>query len=459
MIKRILTVLLVCLAPFQAGANFNEAMKYYQEEKYAEAKVIFDRLAQLGQHDSQFNIGVMYYHGQGLEKNLVEAYAWFCLAAEHGDPKSLKIRDLTFKSLSVSRQTQALERCETLRESYGLDALNMSLLPELSKINGAYCNIELIGKIRPRYPKSALERGLQGWVDIEFTITKDGYTRDPVILESVPEGVFDKDALKTVAGFKYAPPMLNNLPVDVFGNRNRISFQIIEEGGPSEKTRKELQQYLEEILAKAEAGDPGYQYLYAYLRETHPYLRDISMSEANDWYLKAAKGGYAPAQYEIAHSLLYGQGCEIDNKKAIEWLTLAAKADYPHAQLLLGRVLFRVDGDKDRLDKAVFWLDKAAGRDFAPAKVELAWLLSTQSDARYRDADRALALIEPVYQDYPDQPTAFDTLAAVYANLGDFKAAVKFGKKAIRAAKKLKWNIEPMQRRLAMYEKRQPWRE
>lgn len=449
----------VCwLLSFQAGADFNQAMKYYGEEKYPEAKEIFERLAQLGQHDSQFNIGVMYYHGQGVEKDLVEAYGWFCLAAEGGDPKSLKIRDLTFKKLPITRQTQALERCETLRGSYGVDALNMSLLPELTKANIAYCDVKRVKAEAPSYPKVALHRGEQGWVDVELTITKDGYTKDFVVLESLPAGVFDETVMEAVARFKYAPPMINNRPVDIFGHRARIIF-LIDNGEPTDVQKKKLQQYLDEILAKAEAGNPGYQYLYAYLRENHPYLQDIGLSEANGWYLKAAKGGYAPAQYKVAYSLLYGQGCEIDNKKAIEWLTLAAKSDYPNAQLLLARVLLWGDDDKDRLEKAVFWLDKAASKGFAPAKVELAWLLSTQNDARYRDGERAWKLIEPVYEDYPDRPTAFDTVAAVYANLGDFKAAIKFEKKALKVAEKLEWNLEPMQRRLAAYEKQQPWRE
>lgn len=446
-----------CLLSFEAGADFNQAMKYYGEEKYPEAREIFERLAQLGQHDSQFNLGVMYYHGQGLEKNLVEAYAWFCLAAEGGDPQALKIRDVAFKKLSISRQTEALERCKTLRESYGIDALNMSLLPELVNANIAHCEIKLVKVEAPSYPVHALSRGQQGWVDLEFTITKEGYTRDFVILESVPSGVFDEKALETAARFKYAPPMMNSRPVDVFGRWHRVTFLL--EGGETDDARKKLQEYLDEILVKAKAGNPGYQYLYAYLRETHPYLRDISLSEANDWYLKAAKAGYSPAQYRVAHSLLYGQGCEIDNKKAIEWLTLAAKSDYPNAQLLLARVLLRLDDDKDRLEKVVFWLDKAVGRGFVPAKVELAWLLSTQNDAKYRDAERARELIKPVYKDYPDKPTAFETMAAVYANQGEFKSALKYEKKAIKAAEELDWNIEPMQRRLAVYEKHKPWRE
>lgn len=447
-----------CLLPLQAAADFSEAMKYYGDGKYPEARKIFERLAQLGQHESQFNIGVMYYHGQGVEKDLVEAYGWFCLAAEDGDPQSLKIRDLTFKKLSITRQTRALERCEALRGSYGVDALNMSLLPELNKLNDAYCNIELKNRPAPRYPKDALMRGLQGWVDVEFTITKDGYTKDFVVLESVPQGVFDKDSIKASSELKYVPPTLNNRPVDVFGNRHRLSFRI-EGEKPGKAAKKELQQYLNEILAKAEVGDPAYQYLYAYLRGTLPEFQDISLNEANDWYLKAAKGGYPPAQYAVAHSLLYGQGCEIDDKKAIEWLMLAAKSDYPNAQLLLARVLLELGDDKDRLEKAVFWLNKAAGKDFAPAKVELAWLLSTQPDAKYRDAERARELIAPVYKGYPDRPTAFDTVAAVYANLGDFNAALEFEEKALKAAEALEWNLEPMQKRLAAYEKQQPWRE
>ena len=43
------------------------------------------QLAELGNADAQYKLGVMYYHGDGVEKDLNESIKWFKKAAEQGD--------------------------------------------------------------------------------------------------------------------------------------------------------------------------------------------------------------------------------------------------------------------------------------------------------------------------------------------------------------------------------------
>ncbi len=45
----------------------------------------FEKAAQRGVVDSQYNLGVLYESGQGLPKNLTEAYVWYSVAAGQGD--------------------------------------------------------------------------------------------------------------------------------------------------------------------------------------------------------------------------------------------------------------------------------------------------------------------------------------------------------------------------------------
>ena len=47
----------------------------------------------------------------------------------------------------------------------------------------------------PNYPARARERGTEGWVDLEFTVSKDGTTRDAVVRAAEPTGTFDRAAL------------------------------------------------------------------------------------------------------------------------------------------------------------------------------------------------------------------------------------------------------------------------
>jgi protein TonB len=57
----------------------------------------------------------------------------------------------------------------------------------------------------PGYPARAQERGTEGWVDLEFTVTKDGTTRDAVVRGSEPAGTFDRSALDAVKRWRYEP--------------------------------------------------------------------------------------------------------------------------------------------------------------------------------------------------------------------------------------------------------------
>ena len=87
----------------------------------------------------------------------------------------------------------------------------------------------------------------------------------------------------------------------------------------------------------------------------------------------------------------------------------------------------------------------------------MAWLLATCGDGRIRDgavavnfAVRACELMQ--WASYP----YFDTLAAAYAEVGDFDRACEWQVKALDAAAD---DEKPdFQRRLAMYEQHQPFR-
>jgi TonB family protein len=68
--------------------------------------------------------------------------------------------------------------------------------------------------VKPKYPPRALERGVGGWVDIEFTVARDGSTRDAAVRASEPAGVFERAALDSVARWRYEPRVVNGALVD-----------------------------------------------------------------------------------------------------------------------------------------------------------------------------------------------------------------------------------------------------
>ena len=83
-----------------------------------------------------------------------------------------------------------------------------------------------IVKVAPVYPRRAQERGIEGYVIVEFIVTKAGTVQNPVVIESDPPNVFDRAALQAARKFKYKPRVVDGEPIDVPGVRNIIRFQI-----------------------------------------------------------------------------------------------------------------------------------------------------------------------------------------------------------------------------------------
>jgi protein TonB len=81
-------------------------------------------------------------------------------------------------------------------------------------------------KIRPRYPEYALGRGIEGYVIVEFTVTRKGTTRNVRVVEANPPDIFDKAAIQAATKFEYKPRVVGGSPIEVKGVRNKIVFKF-----------------------------------------------------------------------------------------------------------------------------------------------------------------------------------------------------------------------------------------
>jgi protein TonB len=84
-----------------------------------------------------------------------------------------------------------------------------------------------IVRVAPVYPARALSRGIEGYVDMSFTVTSTGTVRDPIVVFST-SSLFDRAATRAVLKFKYKPRVVDGVPVEVPGVKTRITFKIEE---------------------------------------------------------------------------------------------------------------------------------------------------------------------------------------------------------------------------------------
>jgi protein TonB len=67
----------------------------------------------------------------------------------------------------------------------------------------------------PDYPESALTQRVAGSVTLQFTVDVNGEPRDIHVVEATPPGVFDRAALAAIRHWRYAPTIVNGVPVEV----------------------------------------------------------------------------------------------------------------------------------------------------------------------------------------------------------------------------------------------------
>lgn len=120
--------------------------------------------------------------------------------------------DPTDASISISNTAASLS---------GVDVGGIGGLG-LGAADGEYLPIV---KVAPIYPRRALQRGLEGYVIVEFTVSRQGTVKDVVVIEST-SSLFDRAAVEAAQKFKYKPRVVNGEPIEVPGVRNQITFKL-----------------------------------------------------------------------------------------------------------------------------------------------------------------------------------------------------------------------------------------
>ncbi len=75
-------------------------------------------------------------------------------------------------------------------------------------------NLIPLVRIPPRYPMRAASRRIEGWVKVEFTITKNGTVKDADVVDSQPSSIFNRAALQAIAKWKFKPKVVDGKPVE-----------------------------------------------------------------------------------------------------------------------------------------------------------------------------------------------------------------------------------------------------
>ena len=129
------------------------------------------------------------------------------------------------------------------------------------------------------------------------------------------------------------------------------------------------------------------------------------------------------------------------------------------AQSYLGWSYYEGKGVAKDEKEAVKWYMKAAQQGNAEAQNNLAWVLATSNDPAIRNGKEAVNWAQKSIQKLGEaDSSAMGTLAAAYAEQGDFTAAVSTQEKAISLLKD-KAKSKEFQAHLKSYQDKKPRRD
>jgi len=92
-------------------------------------------------------------------------------------------------------------------------------------VGGSDRDIVPLVRVNPDYPPRAKQRGIEGWVEVEFTITKVGTVTDERVLRSNPPYIFDRAALQAIRRWRYNPQIEDGRAVEHTGMKTRFKFE------------------------------------------------------------------------------------------------------------------------------------------------------------------------------------------------------------------------------------------
>lgn len=435
---------------FQSKADILSATLDYNTGKYQQAFDEFQRLSKLGHKDAIYNIGVMYLYGQGVSKNLIDAHSWFSLAADYGLDEARSAARLIEQELADKENAQLLEpRLNKLNQTFGFERYKNTLLPVFNdKQYQLTANIPplRIHKVDAKYPKEAYEKGIEGWVWLEFDVDASGAVKDVDIIDAFPNKTFNRAIYNAVRRWRYEPLMISG-QAKSYSSRSLLyhftTFKGKRYQASFSQQKKSYQKKINQLIEGAEQGNALVQYYIAnwLVADEHNATRLLRShwqqpTAGSDLLLASAINGYPNSQYRLGSNLLRGEYTQADRQKGLNWLLNAAQSGFSYAQYRLGRELLDKQTLEYDADKAKRWLQNAAEQGHFRALRDLITIELAAKD--YINAALYLKLALKQDDDHPDLLLA---QAKILQQKKQYTQSNKKAAEALKQAKSRQWYL------------------
>lgn len=113
-------------------------------------------------------------------------------------------------------------------EQTSIDGVNRGIRAQEATQTGELApagSLELVRYVPPEFPLPARQKGMSGWVDVQFTVRTDGSVSDIAVVGAQPAGVFEQPATDAVRKWHYRPILRDGQPINQRA-RVRVRFAL-----------------------------------------------------------------------------------------------------------------------------------------------------------------------------------------------------------------------------------------
>jgi protein TonB len=128
-------------------------------------------------------------------------------------------------TLDVSKTAPPQQRIASIPAPAFRPSLSLAGGPTLGSASTDADVVPII-RINPQYPVRAQARGVEGWVHLRFTVTRQGTTTDIEVIDADPKGYFERSAKNAVRKYKYKPRIEGGAAVDRPGVELVLEFDL-----------------------------------------------------------------------------------------------------------------------------------------------------------------------------------------------------------------------------------------
>ena len=294
---------------------------------------------------------------------------------------------------------------------------------------------------------------MRGWVDLVFDIMPDGTVQNIYIFHQFPHELFAPSAIE------FAQQQLYDFYMDkekVVSNQKSIASNRFKYGvyGWSGILGRKVKKEIDMLYKKAIKGNLEAQYNYTNLFYT--VLNENGMASEkmiNHWLFRASQFGMPTAQYRLGGNIFFGNSCMQEQQKGLDWLIRSSQGGNIQAQYLTYQILRDYDLKNHSNKSAQQWLYTAAENDSYISQFIIAKQITSQNKLSESDKLLTKSYLENYATFVGKTIDWYQTKASLLIHTRAYIEAKKSNKKAIKLAKKAKWDLTELKAQKTIIEK------